>query len=44
MLSDFRQASANTISYLFLYNWDNTNVLTDLLQKNIMYYQSVRCE
>lgn len=44
MLSNFRQGSPNTISYLFLCKWDNTDVLTDLLQKNIMYYQSVRCE
>jgi len=40
MLSNFRQGSPNTILYLFLYNWDNTDVLTDLLQNNITYYQS----
>ena len=40
MLSNFRQGSPNSILYLFLYNWDNIDVLTDLLQKNITYYQS----
>ena len=44
MLNNFRQGSPNTILCLVLYNWDNIDVLTDLLQNNIMYYQSVRCE